>query len=147
MLAFSFAGSYLVSFVGWAQDWEKLSDETRAEELLKPLNSVNSVLTLMMGLASFLLALFISLVMSRWHTLRMDVVGGFYSSSCNIASFVGNSYAGTSLHLYALRRRTLRCACAWPCATPPSLAGPPARSCACTAQPAALPLNSHANSW
>ncbi|KAJ1624108.1 hypothetical protein T492DRAFT_277550 [Pavlovales sp. CCMP2436] len=108
LLAFSHACSYALTHISWSSDFMQEPSTERAEELRTPQAAVNNVLMPLHSLASFLLALFVGLVLQRWHTLRMDHIGGFYTAGGNICTFVGNVLAGSGIHLLSMRRRTLR---------------------------------------
>lgn len=56
-------------------------------------------------LSAFFLGLFVSLVLSRWSTLRLQVVGTLFGNVCNISTMAGHVFAGTDAHARAMRRR------------------------------------------
>lgn len=72
------------------------------EEALAP------VLFAMQALATFFLAAFISLVLQRWSTLRLNAVGNVYGAASNLCTLAGHVWAGTDSHSRAMRKRTLR---------------------------------------
>lgn len=60
------------------------------------------------ALSAFLLALFVSLVMSRWLDLRYNGVGGVLGHTADLCVHVGQSMGGKDLVMLAVRRRVLR---------------------------------------
>jgi len=71
-------------------------------------DQLNEMVNDLNRIATFFLGLFVSLVLSRWSTLRLSVVGTLFGNVCNISTLAGHVFAGTDEHARAMRKRVLR---------------------------------------